>query len=318
MLKRAIRKPVPKPVPGPMSSPVRSSLPRLVLANESLRAEIVPELGGALARLDAIGAHGAQPLLRPHAAHADEHDPNLLACYPLVPWSNRIGGGQFVFDGRTVEVPRTCAAETLPIHGHGWRAPWQLIEQDQDLVSLSYSHEDGKPYRYRAQLDYRLSGEQLSVKLALENLGATLPFGMGLHPFFPRNSRTRLYAPAQYWWESGPDHLPVAQASLPVAVDFATLRAMPDGVDHAFGGWAGLARIDGGPFTPSVTLESDTDHYVLYTPAGQSFFCFEPVDHPINACNLPGEATQHGLTVLSEGETLTRNFRFVVSARGAL
>ncbi|EGD00669.1 aldose 1-epimerase [Burkholderia sp. TJI49] len=51
---------------------------------------------------------------------------------------------------------------------------------------------------------------------------------------------------------------------------------------------------------------------MLYTPPGEDFFCFEPVDHPINAVNLPGGAAAHGMTLLAPGERLTRRFAFTV------
>jgi aldose 1-epimerase len=66
----------------------------------------------------------------------------------------------------------------------------------------------------------------------------------------------------------------------------------------------------------SLTIAADTDYYVLYTPAGKDFFCFEPVDHPINAMNLPGGATANGMTVLTRGERLTRQFTFTVERTG--
>jgi aldose 1-epimerase len=65
-----------------------------------------------------------------------------------------------------------------------------------------------------------------------------------------------------------------------------------------------------------LTVASDTDYYVLYTPPGEDFFCFEPVDHPINAMNLPGGAAAHGMTMLARGERLIRSFRFTVERTG--
>ena len=47
-------------------------------------------------------------------------------------------------------------------------------------------------------------------------------------------------------------------------------------------------------------------------PPGKDFFCFEPVDHPINAHNLPGGAQANGLTVLAPGQDLRRTVRFAV------
>jgi aldose 1-epimerase len=56
---------------------------------------------------------------------------------------------------------------------------------------------------------------------------------------------------------------------------------------------------------------------VLYTPRGEDFFCFEPVDHPINAVNLPGGAAAHGMTLLAPGERLARRFSFGVARTDA-
>ena len=53
---------------------------------------------------------------------------------------------------------------------------------------------------------------------------------------------------------------------------------------------------------------------MLYTPAGEDFFCFEPVDHPINAVHLPGGAVANGMTLLAAGESLERAFAFRAEA----
>ena len=42
----------------------------------------------------------------------------------------------------------------------------------------------------------------------------------------------------------------------------------------------------------------------------------EPVDHPINAMNLAGGASENGMTLLGRGERLTRTFRFTVERTG--
>jgi aldose 1-epimerase len=66
----------------------------------------------------------------------------------------------------------------------------------------------------------------------------------------------------------------------------------------------------------SLTISANTDYYVLYAPPGEDYFCFEPVDHPINAVNLPGGGEANGMTVLEPGEKLTREFRFTVERTG--
>ena len=78
----------------------------------------------------------------------------------------------------------------------------------------------------------------------------------------------------------------------------------------------GLAAVEWPTRHLSLTIAATTDYYVLYTPPGEDFFCFEPVDHPINAVNLPGGADAHGMTVLAPGECLAREFRFIVERAG--
>ena len=53
---------------------------------------------------------------------------------------------------------------------------------------------------------------------------------------------------------------------------------------------------------------------MLYTPAEYDFFCFEPVDHTINAHNLPGLPQDHGLTILGTGQSLQRGYQFTVTS----
>ena len=46
--------------------------------------------------------------------------------------------------------------------------------------------------------------------------------------------------------------------------------------------------------------------------ADADFVCFEPVTHPVDAFNLPGEPRDHGLKVLEPGESLGVSMRITV------
>ncbi len=80
-------------------------------------------------------------------------------------------------------------------------------------------------------------------------------------------------------------------------------------VNNAFTSWSERTSVLWPKRRLSLTIAADTDYYVLYAPPGEDFFCFEPVDHPINAVNLPGGGEAHGMTVLAPGERLTRDAR---------
>jgi aldose 1-epimerase len=285
----------------------------LTLANAQLRVDLAPALGGAMTRLDWHGDGGAPtPILRSCALARPDTDPNALACYPLVPYSNRIGSARFQFDGREFTVPRNRAGEPLPIHGDGWLRAWRVVEHGDTHATFALERERAKPYAYRAMVRYALEGATLSVTLSVENAGQQpMPFGLGLHPFIARDEDTRLSAAAAGLWLSGPDWLPVRHVPVPPAWTLGVAYPLPGAlVNHAFTQWSGRASVVWPRKRLSLTIEADTDYYVLYTPPGEDFFCFEPVDHPINAVNLPGGACEHGMTALAPGERLTREFRF--------
>jgi hypothetical protein len=169
----------------------------VTLANPQLRLDVAPSLGGGITRFDWRSDGALVPIFRRCRHVAADTDPNQLACYPMLPYSNRIGGGHFGVGGRRVDVPRNRAAEPLPIHGDGWLAHWQVAETDQDKVRLTLDRSDGKPYAYRATQTYALEGPSLVITLEVENTGRdALPFGLGIHPFLVRDAQTELSAAA--------------------------------------------------------------------------------------------------------------------------
>lgn len=285
-------------------------LERLVLRNGSLLAEIVPQVGGALARLDWIASNAAQPLLRPLVPDVtDMPTTSQLACFPLLPWSNRMAPSGFTFEGRRHVPAPNRAGEPCPIHGDAWQQAWQVARHDAPELTLTLTRPEAAPFSYHAQMRYALEGAALSIEVAVTNAGAeSLPFGIGLHPWMPDPQGARLQAGASGVWLSGADKLPVERVAPPAAWRFDTAAALPpDGVDHVFDGWPGKARIDWPARAVALEIEADMDYFILYAPPGRDFFCFEPVDHPINAHNLPG---QPGLSVLAPGATLHRRCVF--------
>lgn len=288
----------------------------LTLENEALKLRIVPDAGGGLARFDWCGRGTAIPLMRPCDLSLDGViDPNQLACYPLLPWSNRIAQGGFSVDGRWISLQPNRGDETFPIHGSGWQRAWQVQVHERHEVRLSLHETDAAGYSYAANLRYALLENALHVDLAITNDGAaTMPFGLGLHPFFPRHGEVRLFAPApRVWTNDGHTALPVEQVAVPVAWDFRDKRVLPEeGLDHAFHAWSGQAGIHWPAVQLGLAISANANTFVLYTPAGGNFFCFEPVDHPINAVHLPGGAVANGMTMLQPQATLRRRFVFGV------
>lgn len=252
--------------------------------------------GGAVAALTMAG----EDVLRQTPAGAT--DILDFACFPLVPYANRVAQGRFVFDGREVRLPVLPRFAPHALHGEGWLAVWTVLEHGSDRLVLSLGN-GGWPWRYEARQTFSLSHEGLRIDLALINRDTTpMPAGIGLHPYFPRHADTRLDAPSVGVWTGAdiiPDHIapwgevfdwtgrPVAEAPL---------------VDHCFEGWTGEARLSDTAGTTTVRASADRLH--VYVPTGEDYLCVEPVTHRPDVFNQakPGE---QGFVALAPGETLS-------------
>ena len=289
----------------------------------NLRAEVVPSLGGGLARLDLMRDGAAVPILRPWPDGSTD-DPNDLALYPMVPWTNRISGGGFAFGGRFHPLPQNLAGEPCPIHGDGWQSSWSVASASAARICLARTSASVGPYRYDASLDYSMAADGLTVRLSATNRGEiALPFGLGLHPWLPRTPGARLRAIARAVWLQDERHLPTSLAALANHPnwDFASLRPLPEGwINNSFMQWDGHAEIrweDRGVML-NITASPPLTAYILYSPDQTApFFCFEPVSHGVDAHNLPPGPEAHGLVILPPGATLASECRFAARSIGA-
>ena len=291
---------------------------RLTLSTPALRLELAPGIGGGIARFDCLCDGQPVPLFRaPGSGRVS--DPTELACFPLVPFSNRIGQGRFEFGGRTVEIEPNRADEAGPIHGSGWLRAWRVESVSETHASLSLI-ERGAPYAFYAAQHFELIDTTLRVRVEVENRGkSAMPFGLGLHPYLPRTPQTLLLAPATGVWMAARNWLSTRHLRTPAAYGYGIAYPLPGAmVNHAFTGWTGRARVLWPERGLALDIEADSDVYLLYTPSAKDWFCFEPVDHPVDAVNLPGGAAAHGMTVLAPGERLERRYRFSADLFGAL
>lgn len=245
--------------------------------------------------------HGGRALMRPAAEGAGPGD---SACFPLVPWGNRVRGNRLVHGGATYRLTPNVPPEPLHLHGAGWQSVWTVESAGTSSAQLCHHH-DGRdlPHHYLARQVFELDQNRLRMTLSVTNTGdRALPFGLGWHPFFPAGGVLR--APATGIWTEGPDHLPAIRSPVRDDLDFAAPRPLPPRrINTAFDGWTGDARIDWPAQDLSLTISADPvfRHYQLYQPAAGSFFTFEPMSHLSGAMSLPDPG---GLTPLAPGETL--------------
>lgn len=267
------------------------------LAAGDYRLVAAPEQGGAILRFDWRG----EPLLRPVCG------PSILdvACFPLVPFSNRIARGQFHFAGRDVRLAPNFpgSAHPHPLHGFGWLAPWTVAASNARSAELRHVHAGGEwPWSYSAAQTLALDDGGLTLTLSATNTSAErMPVGLGFHPYFPRESDTRYLGLHRGEWRNDPDCLPLELDMRDEPIDWwAGTPVASRSVDTAYVGRSGSLAIVWPARNTMLTLECshalcDT---VVYTPAGQDFFCVEPVTHTTDAFNRSeGHVLEPGATL---------------------
>jgi aldose 1-epimerase len=269
------------------------------LQAKDARATVVPALGGGVATL----RWREKDILRPWSGRTED-GPFALGMNILAPFSNRISG-PFPWDGADLTVPPNLPGEPFAIHGDAFQRGWDVVAAAEDSVTL---HVDGAigPWRHRCRVTYRLGPQDLCCELVVTNTGdRAMPFGGGFHPWFPRGAKTLLQFRAGGYWPETAEHLratdrPVTQ---PDIWDWSEPAPLPSGwINAGFAGWDGRAAISQ-PGLRLAVAATNCDTAIIYSPGLTSgFFCFEPVSHPVDAHNLPG---QPGLMRLAPQEHMT-------------
>lgn len=288
------------------------------------RLGLLPTLGGGVAAWQLDRPEGPLDLWRPWDGQTE--DMYKLASFAMVPWSNRISGGGFEHNGRFYPMAPNRVGEPYPIHGDGWLQQWTYNQRRPDTIEMSLESRGhgGNPYEYHAVQTFTLVDGGLDQTVQVTHLGAkTMPYGLGLHPWFPRTAGCRLTAPVQGVWLSGADPLPTRHSS--EFPDTWDLRRQADVngtlVDNGYTGWPGDALIE----WPEHGLEMSVNvlslqqlcidgYCLLYRPPQGDAFCFEPITHPIDAFHLPGRP---GLQTLRLGDSMSLSVQWRVRPASA-
>lgn len=272
-----------------------------------LRVALRPDLGGAIAGF----WHGEEAVLRSTEAAELQHS-RLAACYPMLPFSNRIGQRRLEWQGQAYELDPDVGDNEHALHGLAWQQPWNVEREDAASTSLVLRHEAVAgaarrwPFSFDARQTFTLEPESLEVQFEVTSRADTpAPIGMGWHPYFPKRQRSRLHAELDHRWDNDEQGLPLRrfeQHSLDS--DIAHIE-----LDNVFEGWQGTARIRDERL--SLRLSSSLHCLVVYTPQTKPYFCVEPVSHVSNALNMP-EPESLGMRILQPGQTITAWMRLEV------
>ncbi|MBU6206700.1 MAG: aldose 1-epimerase [Alphaproteobacteria bacterium] len=264
------------------------------------RLVLEPERGGSIALFEWRG----RAILRPTCG------PSMLdtACFPLVPFSNRIASGRFSYGGMPVRLNPNLSGTAHPLHGYGWLSEWQIVEASASSALLEHRYPAGGewPWRYVARQRFDLEATGLVMALSITNLGASaMPAGLGYHPYFQRYPQTRYLGRHTGEWQNSQDCLPVRLDARAEAIDWWCGQPVGNRiVDTVYGGRSGALAITHPDQGLTITLSPSENlpFTVVYTPDGEDYFCVEPVSHITNAHNL--DRKDNGLVDLLPGQSL--------------
>jgi aldose 1-epimerase len=149
------------------------------LTNGEFTATVV-EVGAGLRRFAFRGIDVTAPF--------GEHELPPKGCGAvLVPWPNRLRGGEYSFDGRAYQLPLTEPTLRNAIHGLARWVRWTPLAVDPSSVTMGVDlvPQTGWVFDVRVEVTYALradAGLVVSVR-AVNNGSGPAPFGAGFHPY---------------------------------------------------------------------------------------------------------------------------------------
>lgn len=286
----------------------------LTLSSDPLRLALSHSIGGAISAFEWKGEGGSRPILR--ECHSPLENVLDAACFPLVPYVNRIREGRFTFRGREVRLQPNMPGDPSPLHGQGWLNPWTVDQRDEASATLSYRHEPGEwPWTYEATQEFSLDERGLSARLSCRNMSnEPMPCGLGFHPYFPCSAQTRLDTRVECTWTIDEKVLPVEKVPAEGRYDLRHRLVCGQHLDHGFGGWGGEARMSDPAWPYELRLSSpEAKFFQLYSPPEGGIFVAEPVTHANAALNAPeSEWPELGMRVLDPGQSMSLDMRLEV------
>lgn len=243
------------------------------------------------------------------------------ASFLMVPYSNRIENGRFVFDGKEHRLKN---GENHAIHGDVRQRPWKIEEAGEKKLRCRFTPAEQPdlnwPWAFEALAEFFLEDGAFVSKLTLWNRDATpMPAGFGWHPYFMRRLKPDpepvhlAFGVQSAYPDAHGTRIPSGPAqALAEHQDFSTEKELTPAnfLDTCFYGY------DGGGYIAwpqsGVRLHFDCSdacrHLILYNPE-QPYFAVEPVTNANNGVNLhaQGDPTS-GVQVLAPGEKLEARF----------
>jgi aldose 1-epimerase len=232
-----------------------------------------------------------------------------FGCWPLAPFANRAFGGIVQTPDGPVQLPVNDPESGNAMHGFAAQSEWAVSEQGEAHAVLEHNRNAAAdPFAYRARQHIRIEplGAVL-IAICIENRSERrMPFGLGLHPWFPCDDDTTLTAGAATVVEFGPGYRPLGAKPVDETTDWRRARRVSGGQNVAnFLDWDGSAELSypSRGYTLRIEASDTLRHALLWSPGDEGFVCFEPQSHVIGAISDPAGARLSPMALLGKGES---------------
>lgn len=263
------------------------------------RAVILPEKGATVVSL----THSGVEFLYRDQVNLDSPQRPRCGIPFLFPIFGRLADGVYQWEGKQY---------AMEIHGFGHTSAWQVVSQENDALTVELVA-DGRtlamyPFRFRAELEFRVADGVLTICQRFENHGETpMPYSFGFHPYFRLEelAHARVENTALTYFDF------MAGKAVPFGHGSVTLT-MPEGAPEtgaAFMEVTGPTILHIEAEGRRITMENDGNYpqNVLWTQAGKKFLCVEPINGTANGLNTgvyrtlePGQQAEACLMIRTE------------------
>lgn len=287
----------------------------ITLETKQSKLVIAPNLGGSIVSFDFVDI----PVFYASSYQSHHLTVHQMACFPLIPFSNRIAHGQFNWLNNQYHIKPNTNFIAHPIHGLGWLSKWHLLQNehmqsDSDSVKLGLVYEAIDPtiwpFSFSAIQSFTLTPKGLIITLNLKNTGhTTIPAGLGWHPYFHRTPLSECITHVSAIWHNDESMLPSSKEKLTqIQIDsyFRPLGIPPQPMlDNCFDWPESQLSIIQPELNRQIHLKtSDNMRYLtVYTPSCGEKFALEPVTHRNAAINMPNP-DEFGIYALKPNQCL--------------
>ena len=225
------------------------------------------------------------------------------------------------------------AGEPYPIHGDGWLQAWELARPAPAVAELRLASRQhgGSPYAYDALQRFELVDGGLDAKRERARTAARrpLPYGLGLHPWFPRTPRATVHGARRRRVAERRDPIPTRHTTgVPSQLGPEPRRARCSGalIDNGYDrlGRHGHDRAGrSAAWRVSLTMEPlrtprgpvGPEHCLVYRAAGSGRCLLLRADHPARSTRSTCAGRPGTRRRWTQGETLMLRVHWRVDTR---